>query len=289
MGRRKDITGQTFGYLVAMEFDHYDGKNTYWKFRCKCGKTVIRSLKKLHEAKTPSCGCYNKEIADAAAQRREEIKIRKKYAHDNAKRNKDLTGMKIGKLEVLKLLSEESGIDSEYLCKCECGKSIVKKQKYLISTNRTLSCGCNRKNAACTDASRNRLLNIYRGMIYRCYNEKSNAYKYYGGRGITVSKHWLGENGFEKFYQWAIHNGYRNDLTLDRIDPNGNYTANNCRWADWETQANNKTNNIHVEYNGEVITLSVFSRKLGIDYDDARDIIQNECVFSGKYIEEKLR
>lgn len=273
MASRKDITGQTFGYLTAIEYDHFDGKNSYWKFRCKCGKDVIRSLKKLREAKTPSCGCYKEEIKSEAQARREEQSKRKKYAHDNAKKNKDLTGSKIGKLEIAKLLSEQSGTGAEYLCKCDCGNTVIKKQEYLIKSGNNHSCGCSRKNAANKNISRKRLLGIYRNIIYRCCNKDSDAYKYYGGKGVCISKIWLGNNGFEKFYQWAIHNGYSDNLTIDRIDPNGNYTPSNCRWADYETQANNRTNNIHIFYNGEEMTLSLFARKINVEYKKARELV----------------
>ena len=129
----------------------------------------------------------------------------------------------------------------------------------------------------------NRRYNNRKWQGYKC------PYKYYGEKGITVNKIWLGDNGFEKFYQWAIHNGYNDELTIDRINPNGNYTPENCRWADAETQANNKTNNIHVQYEDEVMTLSEFCRKLGLDYKMSRLIIQNDCVFSGEYIEKILQ
>lgn len=289
MAGRKDIAGQKFGYLTAIEYDHFDGKYSYWKFRCKCGKYIVRRLDKIYRATTPSCGCYQQGIREEAENKRKEVQERKRYRHDNAKRNRDLTGNKFGKLYVLSLLSEKSGLEAEYLCECDCGNKVVKKQKYLINPSNNHSCGCGRKNAACKDVSRNRLIGIYRNMIYRCYNENSPSYQYYGGKGITVNKIWLGDNGFEKFYQWAIRNGYADELTLDRINPNGNYTPDNCRWADSETQANNKTNNIHVEYYGKVMTLAQFSREIGAEYRLLREMVQNDCIFSGRYLEEKMK
>ena len=132
-------------------------------------------------------------------------------------------------------------------------------------------------------------MGIYKNIISRCYNEKNASYKYYGEKGVTVNKVWLGENGFEKFYQWAIHNGYTDNLSIDRINVNGNYTPENCRWADTETQANNKTNNVHVFYNDEVMSLSMFAKRNMLNYQEARKIIQEDCVFSGEYVVEKLK
>ena len=286
MANRKDITGNTYGYLTAMEYDHFDGKNSYWKFRCKCGNTVVRSLEKLRRAKTPSCGCYMVEIRQKAHQKRED---KKKYSHCNAKRNRNLEGETFGNLFVVKLLSEQSGIDAEYLCKCNCGRTLTKTQKYLINPTSKLSCGCDRKNVSpgFGDKNRERLLKIYRGMIDRCYNSNSDSYKYYGGKGVIISRIWLKEGGFEKFYQWAINNGYANNLSIDRINPNGNYTPHNCRWADAETQANNKTNNIHIEIDGEILSVKSFCDKFNLTNDFVYKIVKDDCIFSGDYILSK--
>ena len=89
-----------------------------------------------------------------------------------------------------------------------------------------------------TGDSHTRLYNIWRGMKQRCYYPSHQSYKHYGGRGITVCDEWL--SSFINFHTWALANGYADHLTLDRIDPDGNYCPSNCRWVTWEVQAQNK-------------------------------------------------
>ena len=79
-----------------------------------------------------------------------------------------------------------------------------------------------------------RLYKIWCGIKYRCYNLNSNEYEIYGGRGIGLCKEW--NNNFEEFYKWAIANGYKDDLTIDRINVDGNYTPENCRWTTMKIQ-----------------------------------------------------
>lgn len=88
------------------------------------------------------------------------------------------------------------------------------------------------------DETRSRIKRIYNSMKYRCTNPKHVSYDIYGGRGIKVCEEWLQD--FQSFYDWAIANGYSNDLTIDRIDVNGDYEPDNCRWTTWKEQAKNK-------------------------------------------------
>lgn len=131
--------------------------------------------------------------------------------------------------------------DEKYLCKCKCGK-IKEIRKYDILNGKTKSCGCLQRqktsNANTKHGKRNeRLYNIWCGMKQRCYNKNHVRYSRYGGRGITVCDEW--KNDFKVFYDWAMLHGYADNLTIDRIDNNGNYTPSNCRWVDYKTQYEN--------------------------------------------------
>lgn len=101
-------------------------------------------------------------------------------------------------------------------------------------------------------------------MIERTKRKKNKRYKDYGGRGIKVCDEWL--NNFISFYNWAYKNGYKEGLTIDRIDVNGNYEPDNCRWVDLFTQANNKRNNHFVTYNGKTQTIAQWAREYNINY-----------------------
>lgn len=116
-----------------------------------------------------------------------------------------------------------------------------------------------------------RLYRVWKGVKSRCQNESSTAYEHYGGRGIKVCDEWLGVDGFENFLDWALKNGYnenakRGECTLDRIDSNGDYSPQNCRWKDMKAQSNNTRRNRLVEYKGEIKTLAEWVNLLNMDY-----------------------
>jgi hypothetical protein len=100
-------------------------------------------------------------------------------------------------------------------------------------------------------------------MLQRCKNPKSTNYKYYGGKGIRVQEEW---NDFIPFMEWALENGYEEDLSIDRIDPLGNYEPENCRWVTREVQDNNKSDNVRVNVRGEEMTLMQLSRRYKLSY-----------------------
>lgn len=110
-----------------------------------------------------------------------------------------------------------------------------------------------------------RLYKIYHGIKQRCKNSKSANYKHYGGRGICICEEW--DNDFTMFCLWAICNGYNDNLTIDRIDVNGNYEPNNCKWSTKREQANNRNSNTMYEYNGEIHSLSDWALLMGIEHN----------------------
>ena len=105
----------------------------------------------------------------------------------------------------------------------------------------------------------------------RCYNKNSKIYRFYGERGITICDEWL--HDFQTFYDWAIENGYSDNLTIDRINSFGNYEPNNCRWITLSDQQRNRRNNRYFTYNGETKTLSQWAAEYGFKWEQLRDRI----------------
>jgi hypothetical protein len=119
-------------------------------------------------------------------------------------------------------------------------------------------------------------------MRQRCSDVNSPTYSNYGGRGISVCKEW--EESYLNFRSWALANGYRDDLSIDRIDVNGNYCPENCRWANKETQANNTRKNVFVTYDGITKSVSQWAREFGISLTTFRRWLK-----SNKEIERSIR
>ena len=173
----------------------------------------------------------------------------------------DMTGMKIGRLTVISRAENTNQNKAQWLCKCDCGNEVIVSRRHLKDFS-TVSCGCYRSKLAKENNSTHkmkgtRLYRIWSGIKDRCCNHNSKYWDRYGARGITVCDEW--KNSFEQFCQWSLDNGYRDNLTLDRIDNNKGYFADNCRWATYKEQENNRSNNRMLEYEGEVHTISQWS------------------------------
>lgn len=181
----------------------------------------------------------------------------------------DLTGQKFNKLLVLEYVYTKNG-QIYWKCKCDCGniKNIAGSH---LRTGHTKSCGCLKKEIIKKRTEQQtkhglrhtRIYETWVNMKTRCLNKNNKNYSNYGARGIKVCNEW--KDDFMTFYNWAMKNGYTDDLTIDRIDVNGNYEPNNCRWVTMEKQNNNRRNNHVVLYKGESKTLEEWSKILPIN------------------------
>lgn len=176
---------------------------------------------------------------------------------------KDYTGKRCGRLVVIKRSEEHP---NKLVCQCDCGNVT----EVLISNfypNHTRSCGCLKSEiikagAHTTHGMRyTRLYKIWSDMRKRCKNLNGNRSQSYAGKGITVCEEW---NDFSNFEAWAMENGYGDDLTIDRVDNDGNYCPENCRWTTVKVQANNRSSNHFLEYGGERKTIAEWSDVTGI-------------------------
>lgn len=159
----------------------------------------------------------------------------------------------------LKVVDIERGArgGKTFVCECKCG-SIVKLEKYQLDRDYT-SCGCKKRKHGMAGT---RIYEVWVNMKKRCQNKHATFYNDYGGRGIKVCDKW---ETFEGFYD-DMNDGYKDNLTIDRIDVNGNYTKENCRWVSMKVQMNNMRSNNYVEYQGEILSLSDFAEKHNLDY-----------------------
>lgn len=164
--------------------------------------------------------------------------------------------------------SHNQGHKRMWECLCDCGKTTIVAGVNLKS-GRTKSCGCFKlegliQRSTSHNQRHTLLYDVWKTMKQRCGNPKNRGYHNYGGRGICVCDEW--KSNFQSFYDWSMDNGYKQGLTIDRIDVNGNYCPENCRWVDRRVQANNMRVNRMITYNGETDTLANWSRRLNINY-----------------------
>lgn len=204
----------------------------------------------------------------------------------------DLTDKRFGRLTVINFSFNKSR-KSYWKCKCDCG-NIKIVEEYKLKSGHTKSCGCLSKenlkklmkNSIKHNLTDTRIYRTWQNMKNRCYNKKVKSYKNYGGRGIKVCEEW--KNNFMSFYNWAINNGYKEDLTIDRINNNGNYEPNNCRWITKEEQANNKRNNHFLTYQNQTLTINQWSKKLNIPRETIKTRINNNLEINKILSKNKL-
>lgn len=245
MSRVKDLTNMHFGKLsVLKRVENTRSGKAQWLCKCNCGNKTIVISDKLISGKTASCGkCKYVEI---------------------------VAGDKFGEWTVIGDKIRRNNHDY-HLCRCSCGK-----EKYIVHyalvSGKSRSCGCVRNKAVSKrftkhSGNNTRLYHVWSSMKERCYTPTHKSYKSYGGRGISVCDEW--KNDFECFKKWAYENGYDEtakygECSIDRIDVNGNYCPENCRWVDYKSQCNNRRSNVHITYKGEIHNITEWSEITGI-------------------------
>lgn len=226
--RAEDLSGRKFGKWSVIKRD-YDSKNEVrWICKCDCGSVKSVSASSLRKGTSRSCGCKNLV---------------------------DFIGKRFGRLLVIEksepVISESGKKTQMWRCVCDCGNEINVRHSCLQSGH-TTSCGCYHKETVGRLkrthglSHKSHLYSVWKNIKDRCYREKCKSYHNYGGRGITMCDEW--KNDYKKFYDWAMKNGYEekqtaggvNILSIDRIDNDGNYEPQNCRWVTADIQAKNK-------------------------------------------------
>lgn len=247
MGKRYDLTGQTFGRLEVIGFDHIsrDGAS-HWLCECSCNNRTRLVAKgyDLVRGHAMSCGCLRKEA-------------------------NDITGRTFGRLRVLGLDYVTDEGRTYWLCECNCdARTRLSVRRDCLTRGTVSSCGCLHRDRLQELHTRHgmatsRLYKIWSGMKQRCENPNNPGYNSYGERSISICDEW---HDFQNFCDWALDNGYGDDLTIDRIDNDDGYFPENCRWTDRVTQMNNRRVSRYFTYAGETKTLAEWTRCLGVKY-----------------------
>lgn len=180
----------------------------------------------------------------------------------------NLLSVRSGRLTVISFYDKERNGHKRYLCKCDCGNYTVVRDTR-IRNHETKSCGCISKEHLIEYNTKHGLSNsplyiIYQGMMSRCYNPDLDGYHRYGGRGIKVCDEWLSD--IENFIKWGKESGFKKGLTLDRIDNDGNYEPNNCRWVTSKIQSRNTVRNNRYSIENETRTLIEWCELHSINY-----------------------
>lgn len=232
MGKFKNLSNLSYGKLKVTNNYKIENKKTYWLCNCSCGGQKWIRADHLVSKKVVACGlCEGNECI----------------------------GKKFGKLTVIKRLpKEENQRQYKFLCRCECGEYHTSTLGHLKDGH--VSC-CKKCNRVFEKHEHHRVLyKRWHDMISRCEKENTKSYHNYGGRGIKVCEEW--RTNYMSFREWSLDNGFEKGLELDRIDVNGDYKPENCRWITHKENANNKRNTIRIEG----IPLVEISNTYNLDY-----------------------
>lgn len=191
------------------------------------------------------------------------------------------SGDKYNRITLIKLDHKNKNYHQYWLCECDCGvKKVVNASS--VKHGSIKSCGClnnellkkRKPNLSHGYANKEKLYEVWKNMKRRCKDKNNNRYEFYGGKGIVVCEDW--DNDYLSFRNWAMNNGYKDNLTIDRIDNNGNYEPENCRWATMKEQLNNQSRNRLLTYKGETKTMSEWATKLNITYGAINHRVQRD-------------
>lgn len=183
-------------------------------------------------------------------------------------------GKQIDDLKILYEIENDKEYPIYYLCECKCSKKVIRERRSVLYNNGFRSCGCyryrnnkfglNRKHGGAKrkNGKQYRLYKTWVSMRQRCNNPKDSTYKYYGGKNIKICEEW---DDYKKFYKWAKHNGYKKDLTIERIDYDKGYYPDNCKWIPKKDQAKNTSRNSYFIIDGKRIILEDLSKKLNLN------------------------
>lgn len=231
-----ELIGKKFGKLTVLNYEMPAKAGTHGTYQCicDCGNITHPRKNSLLTGKSTTCGhCYQKQI---------------------------YPGMRTKMLTVIKESSRDDNRNVLWKCRCDCGRVVDVSANALRKGQ--LSCGC-MTGGATHHQTNTRLYSIWTGIKRRCYNPHDKSYqKWYGAKGIRMCDEW--KNNYMSFHDWAISNGYAKDLTIDRIDSDGNYEPTNCRWVTYQTQSINKSNNVYLTYSEETLTITDWAKKLKV-------------------------
>ena len=191
--------------------------------------------------------------------------------------SKDLTGMIFGRLTVIKYVGVNKHQRRLWLCACSCGEVTILPTYHLTrKVEPVRSCGClgqeiRRKKSTKHGQRHNRIYYVWQNMRRRCYDRTLPQYKDYGGRGLKVCTEW---DDFNTFWEWSKKSGYTDKLTIDRINVNGNYCPENCRWVSRKVQNNNKTNNAYLTYRDVTKTRQEWAELYNLNVDHLRVLLR---------------
>lgn len=240
----KDLTGRRFGKLTVLgNASNGSFLSTRWRCVCDCGNEIVVMGRDLRAGDKKSCGCIYRNS-----------------------RSLLFPGAKFGMLTIIEKYLDDPKIGDLWYTECECGNKTIKNGKRLLSGTISCGCMCHAHNSHPKHGKHGHpLYRRWSSMKTRCMNKNQPAYKNYGGRGISVCKEWV--DSFEAFYEWAINNGFSENLSLDRIDVNGDYSPENCRWATPSEQSNNRRKNHIITVCAESLTIAQASEKYGVRPD----------------------